>query len=41
MQQLGAIPVPENAKVRIPEGTSQPTLYTGRSSVGRLLFYGS
>ena len=34
MQQLGAIPVPEDAQERIPEGTSQPTLYTGRSSVG-------
>ena len=40
MQQLGAIPVPEDAQERIPEGTSQPTLYTGCSSVGRLLFYG-
>jgi hypothetical protein len=40
MQQLGAIPVPVDVQERIPEGTSQPTLYTGRSSVGRLLFHG-
>ena len=40
MQQLGAIPVPVDVQERIPEGTSQPTLYTGRSRVGRLLFYG-
>jgi hypothetical protein len=41
MQQLGKIPVPEETEGRVPEGTLQPTLYTGRSSVGRLLFNGS